>query len=104
MATVDVSLENRDELVKDGLSVIYFTADWCGPCQNFRPIYSQVSDEHSEISFGKVDVDANQELAALYGVRSIPTIVAHRDGEPVLRHTGGLSLPEFRDFVDQFSK
>lgn len=104
MATVNVTLETRDELFKDGLSVVYFTADWCGPCRNFRPVYAQVSDERPEITFGKVDVDANQELAALYGVRSIPTIVAHRDGERALRHAGALSLPEFKDFVDQFSK
>lgn len=104
MATVDVTAENREELLKEGVGILYFTADWCPPCQQFRPIYKDVSDELAPIPFGKVDVDENQDLAALYGIRSIPTIVAHRDGEPVLRHIGVLSAPDLKDFVRQAAK
>lgn len=102
MATVEVSSANQEQLISEGLSILYFTADWCPPCQQLRPLYEEMSEAFPEISFGKVDVDANRDLAARYGIRSIPTLVAHRDGEPVLRSTGGMSHPELRGFIEAF--
>jgi len=101
MATVAVSLENRNEIVEDGVSVLYFTAAWCGPCQQFGPVVNQISDEEPDVRFGKVDIDANPELAEAYGIRSIPTLVAHRDGTPTLRQRGAMSAPELRKLITE---
>lgn len=101
MATVAVTSESRDEAISEGVSILYFTADWCPPCQQFRPIYDEVSDEFPEITFGKVDVDAEPQLSADYGVRSIPTLVIHRDGKAISRHRGALSGREFRDVLEK---
>ena len=101
MATVAVSLENRNEVVEDGVSVLYFTASWCGPCRQFGPVVDQISEEESGVRFGKVDIDANPELAEAYGIRSIPTLVAHRDGTPVLRHRGAMAAHELRELVKE---
>lgn len=101
MATVAVSLENRNEVVEDGVSILYFTASWCGPCRQFGPVVDQISDEEPDVRFGKVDIDANPELAQAYGIRSIPTLVAHKDGTPVLRHKGAMGAPELRKLMDE---
>ena len=101
MATVDVSSENIEETIGEGLSILYFTADWCPPCQQFRPIYSEISEDYPTVAFGKVDVDEAADLAAQYGVRSIPTLVAHRDGVPIFRRTGAPGLPQFKALVDE---
>jgi len=101
MATVAVSLENRNEVVEDGVSILYFTADWCGPCQQFRPVYDQISEEFPEIAFGKVDIDAQRELADAYGIRSIPTLVAHRDGVPVSKQKGAMGAAQLRELVTE---
>lgn len=101
MATVAVSLENRNDVVEDGVSVLYFTAAWCGPCRQFGPVVDQISEEFPEITFGKVDIDAHKELAEAYGIRSIPTLVAHRDGVPISKQKGAMGAPQLRALVTE---
>jgi thioredoxin len=80
---------NFDEITsREGITLIDFWASWCGPCLRFAPIYDRVSEKHPDITFGKVDTEDQQELAARYDIRSIPTIMAIRDGVIVFAQPG----------------
>jgi thioredoxin 1 len=84
--------DNHDATIAKGIVLIDFWASWCGPCLRFGPIFERVAQEHPDAVFAKVDTEAEQELAAQYGVTSIPTLVVYRDGIPVFGQPG--ALPE----------
>ncbi|MGO1198605.1 MAG: thioredoxin family protein [Dermabacteraceae bacterium] len=79
MATLNLTTENHDKTVEDGIVLIDFWAGWCVPCQRFAPIYEESSDTHEDVTFAKVDTEDQQDLAMRYGVTSIPTLVAYRE-------------------------
>ena len=74
----------------DGIVLVDFWAAWCGPCVRFAPTFEQASEAHPDIVFGKVDTEAEQELAGAAGIRSIPTLMAFRDGILVFSQPGAL--------------
>ena len=74
----------------DGIVLVDFWAAWCGPCVRFAPTFDQASEAHPDIVFGKVDTEAEQELAGAAGIRSIPTLMAFRDGILVFSQPGAL--------------
>lgn len=91
MATVVVTLENlREQLSRPGIVLFDFWADWCAPCRAFAPIYEAASEQHHDIRFGKIDTEDQPELAEAFGIQSIPTIIAFRDGLPVFAEAGSL--------------
>lgn len=93
MATVELSKETFNEVVgTDGIVLVDFWAAWCGPCRSFAPTYERVSENHEDIVFAKVDTEAEQELAQTFGIRSIPTLMAVRDGVVLYAQPG--ALPE----------
>ncbi|MET0589930.1 MAG: thioredoxin, partial [Naasia sp.] len=89
------------ETVADGIVLIDFWAAWCGPCRQFAPIFEEASEAHPEITFAKVDTDAEQDLAAEYGIRSIPTLIVYRDGIPVFGQPGALPGGALKDLIGQ---
>ena len=101
MATITLTSENHDETVKDGIVLIDFWAAWCGPCRSFAPIYERASDKHEDVTFAKVDTEAQNELAARYGISSIPTLVIYRDGIPLFAQPGALPEAVLEDLVAQ---
>ncbi|MFI7588296.1 thioredoxin [Spongisporangium articulatum] len=101
MATLEMTDTNHDETVKDGIVLIDFWAEWCGPCKRFAPIFERVSEKHADAVFAKVDTEAEQELAAKYGVTAIPTLVVYRDGIPVFAQPGALPEPALEEILEK---
>ncbi|MGZ8580197.1 MAG: thioredoxin [Actinomycetota bacterium] len=100
MATVDLTAATFEQTVSgDGIVLVDFWADWCGPCQMFAPIYEQASETHDDVVFGKVDTEAEQALAAGFGIRSIPTLMAFREGVLVFAQPGALAEPALAELI-----
>lgn len=93
MATINLTAEEFEKTITDNEIVILdFWAEWCGPCKQFSPIFESVSEKHPDIIFAKVNVEEQQELAGLFQVRSIPTLVFMREKIVVFSNPG--LLPE----------
>ncbi|ROT32017.1 thioredoxin [Micromonospora sp. HM5-17] len=102
MATVELTAANFDEVTEQpGIVLVDFWADWCVPCKRFAPIYERSSEKHQDIVFGKVDTEAQQELAMRYKIRSIPTIMAIRDGIVVFAQPGALPESALESLIEQ---
>jgi len=89
MAAVKLSKSDFDEKIKTGIAMVDFWAEWCGPCKMAGPVVEELADEYKDKALvGKVDVDAEPELASKYGVMSIPTVVLFKDGVEIGRQVG----------------
>jgi thioredoxin 1 len=100
---LEITDANFDEIVlkSDKPVLVDFWAAWCGPCRMVGPIIDEVSEEYSEKAIvGKMDVDANQEFAAKYGVRNIPTVLVFQNGEVVGRQVGVAPKNAYTDALD----
>ena len=101
MTTIDVTAANFESVVMkdEGIAFVDFWAEWCGPCRNFAPVYSQAAEENLDIVFAKVDTEAEQGLAAAAGISSIPTLMAFRDGILVFSEAGALPKAHFDQLI-----
>lgn len=102
MATIEMTAENFDEIASSAeVLLIDFWASWCGPCRTFAPIFEKVSEEFPEITFAKVDTEAEQSLAGSFNIMSIPTLMVVRDRFVLYSQAGALPEAALVDLVDQ---
>ena len=87
-----VTQEDFNEAIANGVAVVDFYADWCGPCKILGPIMDKVSDELTDVTFAKVNVDEGRDVAMQFGIRSIPTIIFFKDGKEADKRIG--MIPE----------
>ena len=93
MSTQNLTAADFGKIIEGkGITLVDWWASWCGPCRMFAPTYEKASQKHPDIVFGKVDTEAERELAGAAGIRSIPTLMAFRDGILVFSQPG--ALPE----------
>ncbi|HYN71296.1 MAG TPA: thioredoxin family protein [Nakamurella sp.] len=101
MATTELIAATFGPTVEgDGIVLVDFWADWCGPCQRFAPVFEKASAANPDIVFGKVDTEAEQQLAGAAGIRSIPTLMAFRDGILVFSQPGALPPQALDQVID----
>jgi thioredoxin 1 len=101
-ATVEITQQNfKQNVEKDGIVLIDWWAPWCGPCRTFGPTYEKVAGKHPDITFGKVDTEAQPELAGSFEIRSIPTLMILRDKVLLFSQAGALPEAALEDLIKQ---
>ena len=102
MSTVNITgPEFKDTVHGDGITFVDFWATWCGPCKNFGPIYEKASEANPDITFAKVDTDAEKDLAGALGISSIPTLMVFRDNVMLYCEAGALPAKALDSLIDQ---
>jgi thioredoxin len=101
VATVDITAESFPTTIEGSdIVLVDFWADWCGPCKQFAPVYESLSEDHPDITFAKVDTEAEQTLAARAGITAIPTLMAFREGVLVFNQAGALPKAQLGQLVE----
>jgi thioredoxin 1 len=100
MSTIELTKETfEDTVTQPGITLVDWWASWCGPCRVFAPVFQAASEEHSDVRFGKIDTEDQQELAAAAQITSIPTLMAFRDGILVFSQPGALPAPALEQVI-----
>ena len=102
MATTAITSADFEKTITDNEIVfVDFWATWCGPCRAFGPTFEAASEENPDIVFGKVDIDANQDLASAAGIQAVPTLMSAKQGQIIFKQAGALRAEDLDDLIAQ---
>jgi thioredoxin 1 len=101
MSTVTLTQESIDDVIgAEGITLVDWWASWCGPCRQFAPVFEAASEKHTDVVFGKIDTEDQQQLAAAAQITSIPTLMAFRDGVLVFSQPGALPAAGLEQIIE----
>jgi thioredoxin 1 len=102
MSTIDLTSDQFEETVTgEGIVLVDFWAEWCGPCKSFAPVFEAASEQHADVTFAKIDTEAEQAIAGALEIRSIPTLMIFRDGVQLFSQPGALPGHALEDLIGQ---
>jgi len=93
MSIIEITRDNIDSAIAENdILLLDFWAEWCGPCKSFAPVFEAAAERHSDLAFGQVDIEQQQEVAQMFGIRSIPSLAIFREGQLIMLEAG--AMPE----------